>query len=102
MQRPRFIIIISFLHTNSPTVTFELVLSNFTECSVSCGCGFQTRTAECVRVETLNNVVLNETAANLTDCLTQSGVMAPVLRQDCNDFPCPFWLTGEISPVSCV
>ncbi|XP_042327049.1 A disintegrin and metalloproteinase with thrombospondin motifs 8 [Sceloporus undulatus] len=70
-----------------PMLTSQWVLGDWSECSKSCGSGWQRRTVECLDVE-------GQTS------LTCDKGLKPEDIKPCNDLPCPIWQMGPWSPCS--
>lgn len=62
----------------SPPCTYEWVAGEWGECSEICGPGFQSRSMQCIQVET---------SATVSEVYCDSTSM-PALTQPCNDLPC--------------
>ena len=91
----------------SPIVEFLWNTSEWSECSRTCGGGFQTREVNCLsetftvtsRYQALvNSSVLNITEDGMCEMFEQAGPK-PADRQLCELQDCPFWQTGDPGPV---
>ncbi|XP_069470232.1 A disintegrin and metalloproteinase with thrombospondin motifs 8 [Ambystoma mexicanum] len=70
-----------------PRVTSQWFLGDWSECSKSCGSGWQRRIVECRDME----------GKTSTDC---DKVLKPEDIKPCGDLPCPVWQMGSWSPCS--
>lgn len=72
---------------NKPRVTSQWLLGDWSECSKSCGSGWQRRTVECRDME----------GKTSTDC---DRVLKPEDIKLCSELPCPIWQMGSWSHCS--
>ncbi|KAJ1175047.1 hypothetical protein NDU88_000338 [Pleurodeles waltl] len=70
-----------------PRVTSQWVMGDWSQCSKSCGSGWQRRTVECLDMEEKTS----------TDC---NEALKPEDIKPCSDLPCPVWQMGSWSPCS--
>nr|XP_028563923.1 A disintegrin and metalloproteinase with thrombospondin motifs 8 [Podarcis muralis] len=70
-----------------PMLTSQWVLGDWSECSKSCGSGWQRRAVECLDVEGQASSACNKS-------------LKPEDIKPCSDFPCPIWQMGPWSPCS--
>ncbi|XP_060107206.1 A disintegrin and metalloproteinase with thrombospondin motifs 8 [Heteronotia binoei] len=70
-----------------PMLTSQWVLGDWSECSKSCGSGWQRRTVECLDVE-------GQASSTCDEALKPEGI------KPCSDLPCPIWQLGSWSPCS--
>lgn len=70
-----------------PMLTSQWVLGDWSECSKSCGSGWQRRTVECLDVEGQASSTCDE-------------ALKPEDIKPCSDLPCPIWQLGSWSPCS--
>ncbi|XP_020647584.3 A disintegrin and metalloproteinase with thrombospondin motifs 8 [Pogona vitticeps] len=70
-----------------PMLTSQWVLGDWSECSRSCGAGWQRRTVECLDVEGQISTTCDES-------------LKPEDLKPCSDLPCPIWQMGRWSPCS--
>lgn len=70
-----------------PMLTSQWVLGDWSECSKSCGSGWQRRTVECLDVEGQASSTCDE-------------ALKPEDIKPCSDLPCPIWQLGSWSSCS--
>ncbi|XP_054853798.1 A disintegrin and metalloproteinase with thrombospondin motifs 8 [Eublepharis macularius] len=70
-----------------PMLTLQWILGDWSECSKTCGSGWQRRTVECLDVE--------RQASSTCD-----KALKPEDIKPCSDLPCPIWQLGSWSPCS--
>nr|XP_060643528.1 A disintegrin and metalloproteinase with thrombospondin motifs 8 [Anolis sagrei ordinatus] len=77
----------SLANVIKPMLTSQWVLGDWSECSKSCGSGWQRRTVECLDVDGQSS-------------LTCDKGLKPEDIKPCSDLPCPIWQMGPWSPCS--
>ncbi|XP_032658306.1 A disintegrin and metalloproteinase with thrombospondin motifs 8 [Chelonoidis abingdonii] len=70
-----------------PMLTSQWVMGDWSECSKTCGSGWQRRTVECRDVEDQASTTCDK-------------ALKPEDIKPCNDLPCPIWRLGPWSPCS--
>ncbi|XP_061448444.1 A disintegrin and metalloproteinase with thrombospondin motifs 8 [Rhineura floridana] len=77
----------SLANVIKPLLTSQWVLGDWSECSKSCGSGWQRRTVECLDVEGRASSACDK-------------ALKPEDIKPCSDFPCPIWQMRPWSPCS--
>lgn len=72
---------------SKPRVTSQWVMGDWSQCTKSCGSGWQRRTVECLEMEEKTSTTCDQ-------------ALKPEDIKPCSDLPCPLWQLGPWSPCS--